>query len=51
MPSQVAERLIVLGFLKDVLDHSKVPGLRAPLADALATRLEATSLASAGANA
>ena len=40
VPSGVADRLIVLGFLTEVLDRAPVPGLRQPLAAALADRLE-----------
>ncbi len=40
VPATVAERLIVLGFLDDVLARSPVPGLREPIALELARRVE-----------
>ena len=47
VPSDVAERLIVLGFFDDVLDRTPVAELRAPLRAAIAAKL-ATSGAAAG---
>jgi Fe-S cluster assembly protein SufD len=40
VPPQVADRLIVLGFLDDVLARSPIPGLRGPIALELARRVE-----------
>ena len=40
VPPEVADRLIVLGFLDDVLARSPVPGLRAPISLELARRVE-----------
>jgi len=40
VPSAVADRLIVLGFLDDVLARSPIPGLRAPISLELARRVE-----------
>ena len=40
VPSKVADRLIVLGFLDDVLTRSPIPGLRDPIAWELARRVE-----------
>ena len=40
VPPQVADRLIVLGFLDDVLARSPIPGLRDPIAFELARRVE-----------
>jgi Fe-S cluster assembly protein SufD len=40
VPSKVADRLIVLGFLDDVLARSPIPGLRRPIALELARRVE-----------
>lgn len=40
VPTDVAERLIVLGFFDDVLDRVPVPGLRGPLRDAVAAKLD-----------
>ncbi len=40
VPPQVADRLIVLGFLDDVLARSPIPGLRGPIAVELARRVE-----------
>jgi len=40
VPSKVADRLIVLGFLDDVLARSPIPGLRDPIARELARRVE-----------
>ncbi|HVF74553.1 MAG TPA: Fe-S cluster assembly protein SufD [Acidimicrobiales bacterium] len=39
IPTDVAERLIVLGFFDDVLERVPVPGLRAPLREAVAAKL------------
>jgi Fe-S cluster assembly protein SufD len=39
VPTEVAERLIVLGFFDDLLARLPAPGLRAPLWDAVATKL------------
>ena len=40
VPPHVADRLIVLGFLDDVLARSPIPGLRGPIALELARRVE-----------
>jgi len=40
VPPEVADRLIVLGFLDDVLSRSPIPGLRAPISLELARRVE-----------
>jgi len=40
VPGKVADRLIVLGFLEDVLVRSPIPGLREPIARELARRVE-----------
>jgi Fe-S cluster assembly protein SufD len=40
VPAKVADRLIVLGFLDDVLARSPIPGLRGPIAWELARRVE-----------
>lgn len=40
IPTEVAERLIVLGFFEDVLERIPVPGLRAPLREAVAAKLK-----------
>jgi len=40
VPAKVADRLIVLGFLDDVLARSPLPGLREPIAVELARRVE-----------
>lgn len=40
IPTDVAERLIVLGFFDDVLQRLPVQGLRAPLRDAVAAKLK-----------
>ena len=40
VPPEVADRLIVLGFLDDVLARSPLPGLRQPIAWELARRVE-----------
>jgi Fe-S cluster assembly protein SufD len=42
VPSDVAERLIVLGFLKDVVERIPVPGLRTHLESTLTTKLDET---------
>jgi Fe-S cluster assembly protein SufD len=39
VPTEVAERLIVLGFFDDVLDRVPVPGLRGPLRTAVEAKL------------
>jgi len=39
VPTDVAERLIVLGFFDDVLERVPVPGLRGPLRDAVEAKL------------
>jgi Fe-S cluster assembly protein SufD len=39
VPTEVAERLIVLGFFDDLLARLPAPGLRAPLWEAVATKL------------
>ncbi|HEX2038953.1 MAG TPA: Fe-S cluster assembly protein SufD [Acidimicrobiales bacterium] len=39
VPTEVAERLIVLGFFDDVLDRVPVPGLRGPLRAAVEAKL------------
>jgi Fe-S cluster assembly protein SufD len=39
VPTDVAERLIVLGFFDDVLERVPVPGLRRPLRDAVEAKL------------
>jgi Fe-S cluster assembly protein SufD len=41
VPTEVAERLIVLGFFDDLLTRLPAPGLRAPLWSAVATKLTA----------
>ncbi len=40
VPAKVADRLIVLGFLDDVLARSPIPGLREPISLELARRVE-----------
>ncbi|MBW3669530.1 MAG: Fe-S cluster assembly protein SufD [Actinobacteria bacterium] len=40
IPTEAAERLITLGFFDDVLERVPVPGLRAPLRDAVAAKLD-----------
>ncbi len=40
VPPEVADRLIVLGFLDDVLARSPIPGLREPISLELARRVE-----------
>ena len=44
VPSDVAERLIVLGFFDDVLDKTPVAELRAPLRAAIAEKLAGSSI-------
>lgn len=44
VPSNVAERLIVLGFFDDVLDRTPVAELRAPLRAAVAEKLTASGV-------
>ncbi|MGH9164059.1 MAG: Fe-S cluster assembly protein SufD [Acidimicrobiales bacterium] len=39
VPPEIADRLIVLGFFDEIVDASPVPGLRAPLREALAAKL------------
>jgi Fe-S cluster assembly protein SufD len=40
IPTDVAERLIVLGFFDDVLDRVPVPGLRGPLREAVEAKVK-----------
>lgn len=40
IPTEAAERLITLGFFDDVLERVPVPGLREPLRDAVADKLD-----------
>ena len=40
VPTEVADRLIVLGFLKDVVERLPVPGLQVYLEDVLAEKLD-----------
>lgn len=40
VPTEVAERLIVLGFFDDVLDRTPAPGLRAALRDEVKAKLD-----------
>ena len=41
VPPRVADRLIVAGFLAEVLERSSVEGLRGPLAARMSARVEA----------
>jgi Fe-S cluster assembly protein SufD len=43
IPTEVAERLIVLGFFDDILERVPVPGLRVPLRAAVAAKLDGRS--------